>query len=228
MFFSLFFSLFFSDVIVSCYSFAPLAAMYPRGKEFCYYIKPASGPTLNRFAEEHFDLMDDEDCTLCELTNRWVLTRTERAKSHRLRYQYLEKKTKELKKHIDALKSISGDDTSRALDKLSLRILEMYNDLTPLKEEVLKLSSSRIVDLIDADFEDYFKQHIPTYSKLGAEEETKAKETSQDFIQCVNTSFSAARKHVFLQRADLEEEGFLEAEAYRIIDSNKLYFEIHL
>ena len=106
----------------------------------------------------------------------------------------------------------------------------MYKDLTLLKEEALKLSSSPIVDQVDADFEDYLKQRIPacrfsswprlsTNSKLGAEEEAKAKETSQDFIQRVNTSFSAARKHVFLERADLEEEGLLEAKTYKIIDS---------
>ncbi|OBZ83711.1 hypothetical protein A0J61_08244 [Choanephora cucurbitarum] len=139
----------------------------------------------------------------------------------------------EKQEQIDALKSSDSDDVCAALDKLSINLLEGYTDLTCLEKEVLKLSLSRIVDLVDADFESYFRQHIParhfdswsnlsTASQLGEQEEAKLRELCQDFAQRVQTSFRAARKHVLLKRAEFEEEGdenSLEAKAYELIDA---------
>ncbi|KAI8372016.1 hypothetical protein EDC96DRAFT_501292 [Choanephora cucurbitarum] len=138
----------------------------------------------------------------------------------------------EKQEQIDALKSSDSDDVCTALDKLSINLLEGYTGLSCLEKEVLKLSLSRIVDLVDADFEAYFRQHIParhfdswynlsTISNLTEQDEAKLRELCQDFARQVQASFGAARKHVLLKRAEFEEEeeNSLEAKAYELIDA---------
>ncbi|KAI8083966.1 uncharacterized protein B0P05DRAFT_535644 [Gilbertella persicaria] len=138
----------------------------------------------------------------------------------------------EKKETIEALESYDGDEVPTLLDKLSLSLLKKYNDLSCIEQNILKLSLSRIIDLVDEDFAEYFKQHIPVHhfgmwsnlkkeNELTEEEQAKLKEIAQDFAQRAQSDLKAARKYILLKRVDYEEEQecSLEAMAYKIIDN---------
>ncbi|KAI8077373.1 uncharacterized protein B0P05DRAFT_129509 [Gilbertella persicaria] len=101
-----------------------------------------------------------------------------------------------------------------------------------MEQDILKLSLSRIIDLVDEDIAEYFKQHIPVHhfgmwsnlktdNELTEEEQAKLKKIAQDFVQRVQSNLKAARKYILLKRVDYEEEQecSLEAKAYEIIDN---------
>ncbi|RCI06188.1 hypothetical protein CU098_011498 [Rhizopus stolonifer] len=136
----------------------------------------------------------------------------------------------EKKEQIEQMETSTSQEVNALLDKLSIRLLRRFDNLSTKEMCVLKLSLSKIVDLVDDEMADVYKSVIPNRhfeewmslkrsKRLEEEEQSKIKTTVAEFVEKSKIDIKTARKYVLQKRLELEdEEDSLEARLFEMID----------
>ncbi|KAI8086836.1 uncharacterized protein B0P05DRAFT_12786 [Gilbertella persicaria] len=127
---------------------------------------------------------------------------------------YLDTYLKQNDLAIERIRRKSNDRIPDALEKLSVSLLENFDLISNTEKNVLKMSLSYIVDLIDDDIAKIYRRFIPEYyfdlwqqkeaaMQIEGNEREIIESTVDEFISQFSTSIKSAKRFVLQQQIEL-------------------------